>query len=97
LSQLGSYGFNTFFDLFCSAFEVSRSGFNDEILNTEIGRKFLLLETFFGVVCGKQLLDKSAVDFADIESRIAFIANDRRPGDVLSLEPDRLACSNSSD
>ena len=56
LGQLGSYGFNTFFDVFCSAFEVSRSGFNDEILNTEIGRKFLRLQTFFGVVCGKQLL-----------------------------------------
>jgi hypothetical protein len=97
LGQLGRYGFNTFFDVFCSAFEVSRPGFNDEILNTEIGRKFLRLETFFGVVCGKQLFDKSAIDFSDIESRIAFIANDRRPGDVLSLEPDRFACSNSSD
>jgi hypothetical protein len=97
LGQLGSYGFNTFFDVFCSAFEVSRSGFNDEILNTEIERKFLRLQTLFGVISRKQLLDERPVDFPDIESRIAFIANDRRPGDVLSLEPDRFACSNSSD
>src|SRR4029077_19013756 len=95
--QRGSYGFNTFFDVFCGAFEVSRSGFDDELLDTEIGRKFLSLQTFLGVVCGKQFFDESAIDFADIESRIAFIANDRRPGDLLSLESDRLACSNSSD
>ena len=97
MGQLGSNGFNTFFDVFCSAFEVSWSDFNDELLETEIGRKFLRLQTFLGVVCGKQFFDKSAINFADIESRIAFIANDRRPGDLLSLESDRLACSNSSD
>src|SRR4029077_12249754 len=97
LSQLGSDGFNTFFDLFCSAFEVSRSGFNDEILNTEVGCKFLLLETFFGVVCGKQLFDKSATAFADIQKGIAFISDDWRPSNMLCLESNGFARCDAAD
>jgi len=38
LTQLRSHGFNTCFDLFCSAFEISWARLDDDILDAEGGR-----------------------------------------------------------
>jgi hypothetical protein len=38
LSQLRSCGFDTLFELLCSALEIGRADFNDEVLNAEAGR-----------------------------------------------------------
>src|ERR1700722_16990854 len=86
LLERGHPGFNAFAHLFYRAIEKCRPSFDHDALNAELRCECLRLKPLLRVVSREHLLDKGAVAFADLDSRIAFIANDRRPGNMLGFE-----------
>src|ERR1700722_18488613 len=83
LLERGHSGFNAFAHLFYRAIEKCRPSFDHDAFNAELRCECLRLKPLLRVVSREHLLDKGAISFADLNSRIALVANYRSPCNVL--------------